>query len=72
MASSVDNYWWLSDNLTNLCTDACFEAVQDWNDDVANRCVFDSIVAYNKVVDAGSVAGRFYDGFQIACLTSGK
>ncbi|KAF8847799.1 hypothetical protein BDZ45DRAFT_698908 [Acephala macrosclerotiorum] len=39
---------------------------------MSRLCVFDSIVAYNKVVDAGSVAGRFYDGFQIACLTSGN
>ena len=72
MANTVDNYFWASDNLTDLCTLTCFEAVGTWSDDVQNRCVYDSIVAYNKVVPASSVAGRYSEGLNVACLTSGK
>ena len=72
MTNTVDSYFWAVDNLTDLCTSACFEAVNSWNDDVQNRCVYDSLVAYDKIVPASSVAGRFSEGIDIACLTSGK
>lgn len=72
MAGSVDNYYWELDNITQLCTYDCFGAVQVWEDDVSNRCVYDNLIAYNKVVPAGSVSGRYYDGMNIACLTNQK
>lgn len=72
MTSTVDNYRWASDNLTTLCTRDCFAAADDWNIDVQTRCDGDTLVAYNKIVPADSVAGRFLDGVQIACLTNGK
>lgn len=72
MTSTVDNYFWTSDNLTALCTRDCFAAANGWNSDVQNRCAGDTLVAYNKVVPADSVAGRYLDGIQIACLTNGK
>lgn len=72
MTSTVDNYMWTTDNLTTLCTLDCLAAADDWNDDVQNRCQDDTLVAYNKIVPADSVAGRYLDGVQIACLTNGK
>jgi hypothetical protein len=72
MVGTVDNYYWEQDNLTTLCTAECFAAVQDWNDDVNTNCYYDSLVAYNKVVDAASVAGRTLDGMNIACLSNQK
>lgn len=72
MANTVDNYFWELDNVTDLCTSACFEAVDTWNNDVHIRCAYDSLVAYGKAVPATSVAGRYSDGFHIACLTNQK
>ena len=72
MANTVDSYLWSLDYVTDLCTLACYEAVGSWNEDVQNRCVLDSLVAYGKSVPASSVAGRLVDGLNIACLSSGK
>ena len=72
MTSTVDNYFWEADNLTTLCTRECFAAADEWNIDVQNKCDGDFLVAYNKLVPAYSIAGRYFDGVQIACLTNGK
>jgi hypothetical protein len=72
MAQTVENYWWETDNLTTLCSPGCFAAVQDWDADVQARCYYDTLVAYNKIVPAASVSGRYSNGVQFACLTSGK
>lgn len=72
MAGTVDNFYWELDNVTNLCTPGCFQAVDSWTDDVSTRCAFDSIVAYGKIVPAESVAGRYSEGFSLACLTNQK
>ncbi|KAL8836527.1 MAG: hypothetical protein Q9170_002882 [Blastenia crenularia] len=70
MANTVDNYYWELDNVTDLCKNDCFNAVDTWNDDVQTRCALDEIVAYGKVVPAASISGRYFDGFNIACLTN--
>jgi hypothetical protein len=72
MSQVVDNFWLEADNLTVLCTADCFKAVEAWDADVENRCYFDSLVAYNKIVSASSVSGRHSEGFHIVHLTSGK
>ena len=72
MAGSVDNYYWDIDNVTELCSSDCYAAVQFWDEDVSNRCVYDNLVAYSKVVPAASVSGRYNDGMNIACLTNQK
>lgn len=72
MVNSVDTYLWSEENVTDLCTSSCFEAAKSWNDDVQSSCFYDSLVAYDKIVPASSVAGRFSAGLNIACLTSGK
>ncbi|KAL9580260.1 MAG: hypothetical protein Q9212_004601 [Teloschistes hypoglaucus] len=70
MANTVDNFYWELDNVTDLCTASCFNAVDDWDNDVQTRCALDSITAYGKAVPAASVSGRYFDGFHIACLTN--
>lgn len=72
MAQDVDNYWWEVDNVTDLCTRSCLMAVEYWDIDVQARCYYDTLTAYNKVVPASSVSGRYSDGFHYACVTSGK
>ncbi|KAK4210757.1 carbohydrate-binding module family 50 protein [Rhypophila decipiens] len=72
MAGDVDNYWWEQDNMTDLCTYGCFNSVQSWFVDVETRCAGDSLVSFGKQVPAESVAGRYYDGIQVACLTNGN
>jgi hypothetical protein len=72
MAGSVDNYYWETDNVTELCSSDCYAAVHFWDEDVSNRCVYDSLIAYNKLVPAASVTGRYNDGMNIACLTNQK
>ena len=72
MAGTVDNFYWELDNVTNLCTPGCFQAVDTWTDDVSTRCAFDSIAVYGKIVPAESVAGRYSEGFSVACLTNQK
>ena len=72
MANTVDNFYWELENVTDLCTYDCFNALDSWDDDVQTRCALDSIVAYGKIVPAASVSGRFSEGFHIACLTNQK
>lgn len=72
MSNTVDNYFWELDNVTDLCTGTCYEAVDAWRDDVQIRCALDSLAAYGKAVPAYSVAGRYAEGLNIACLTNQK
>ena len=70
MSNAVDSYLWTADNVTSLCTTACIASTAKWWSDVQDRCATDTIAAYGKMIPAESVAGRFSDGLNIACLTS--
>lgn len=67
---TVDDHWWETDNLTTLCTSGCTASAQAWNTDVASACTNDDLVVQGSLVPAATVAGRFWDGLQIACLQS--
>lgn len=71
MSNTVDSYLWTTDNVTDLCTIACISSTANWWSDVQERCAMDTIAAYGKMIPAESIAGRFSDGLNIACLTSG-
>ncbi|KAL9137092.1 MAG: hypothetical protein Q9175_001688 [Cornicularia normoerica] len=70
MSNTVDSYLWTTDNVTNLCTAACITSTANWWSDVQNRCATDTIAAHGKMIPAESIAGRFFDGLNIACLQS--
>ena len=70
MSNTVDSYLWTSDNITDLCTAACIASTANWWSDVQDRCAMDTIAAYGKMIPAESIAGRFSDGLNIACLQS--
>lgn len=67
---TVDDHWWETDNLTTLCTAGCTASAQTWNTDVTLACVDDDLVVQGSLVPAATVAGRFWDGLQVACLQS--
>lgn len=67
---TVDDHWWETDNLTTLCTPGCTASAQAWNTDVTSACANDDLVVQGSLVPAATVAGRFWDGLQVACLQS--
>lgn len=67
---TVDDHWWEIDNLTGLCTPGCTDSAQVWNTDVTLACLDDDLVVQGSLVPAATVAGRFWDGLQVACLQS--
>lgn len=69
MAGQVDLYYWLQDNLTDLCTPSCLQSSSDWLDDIYNTCDGQTITINSKMVPVGSVAIRYSDGIGLACLT---
>ncbi|KAF6219690.1 hypothetical protein HO133_004159 [Letharia lupina] len=71
MSNTVDSYLWTTENVTGLCTADCIQSSQKWWLDVQDRCDMDTITAYGKLIPAESIAGRFFDGLNIACLRSG-
>ena len=70
MSNTVDSYLWTTGNVTDLCTTACIASAAKWWSDVQIRCATDTIAAYGKMIPAESIAGRFSDGLNIACLIS--
>ena len=72
MANTVDSYLWTIANVTDLCTADCIKSSQNWWSDVQDRCAQDTIAAYGKMLPAESIAGRFSEGLDIACLRSGS
>ncbi|KAL9066912.1 MAG: hypothetical protein Q9161_007244 [Pseudevernia consocians] len=72
MSNLVDSYLWTTKNVTDLCTADCVQSTQRWWSDVQDRCAVDTIAAYGKMIPAESIAGRFSDGLNIACLRSGS
>lgn len=71
-AVTVDDHWWETDNLTTLCTVDCTSSASTWRINVQTACINDDLVVQNKLVPAASVAGRFAEGVDIACLQSGS
>ena len=70
MSSTVDSYHWTTEDVTNLCTTSCIASAKIWWSDVQDRCEWDTLTAYGKMIPAESVAGRFFDGLSITCLQS--
>ena len=67
-ADSVDNYLWSESNVADLCTSDCTQSAQQWNADVQNRCTNENMAVFGKMVPVDSVAGRYSEGLNIACL----
>ena len=72
MANEVDSYLWTTENVTDLCTTDCTKSTQNWWSNVIDECASDTLAAYGKLIPAESVAGRYADGLEIACLKSGS
>ena len=68
MASMVDSYLWTSDNITELCNTDCIKSTKTWWADVTEKCSSDTLTTYGKLVPAESVAGRYSEGLDLACL----
>lgn len=66
----VDDHWWSADNLTTLCTSTCTTSAQSWMDNVFMSCLSDTLTVYGKAVPVDTIAGRYTDGLDIACLQS--
>jgi hypothetical protein len=70
MAGQVDMYYWSSDNISSLCTDACLQSSSDWFDVIYSDCGdTDTIAIDKKLVPADSIAIRYSDGIGLACMT---
>ena len=70
MASQFENYWWEVDNVTELCGGNCSLGADEWSKNVNTICDDQYYSSYGKMIPATSIAGRFLDGIDIACLYS--
>lgn len=69
MAGQVDLYYWVLDNITDLCTPSCIQSSSDWLEDIYSICDGQSITLDSKMVPVESVAIRYADGIGLTCLT---
>ncbi|KAL8826183.1 MAG: hypothetical protein Q9191_003961 [Dirinaria sp. TL-2023a] len=69
MTGQVDLYYWVQDNLTQLCADSCIQSSSNWLQTVQDACGGQTITIDGKMVPTESVAIRYADGIGLACLT---
>ena len=69
MAGQVDLYYWVQDNLTDLCTSSCLQSSSDWLSGIYDTCDGQTITIDSKMVPVESVALRYSDGIGLTCLT---
>ena len=69
MAGQVDLYYWVLDNITDLCTPSCIQSSSDWLENIYSICDGQSITIDSKMVPVESVAIRYADGIGLTCLT---
>ncbi|KAF6223147.1 hypothetical protein HO173_013268 [Letharia columbiana] len=69
MAGQVDLYYWVQDNITDLCTPSCIQSSSDWLEGIYNTCDGQTITIDSKMVPVASVAIRYSDGVGLTCLT---
>ena len=70
MTGQVDLYYWVQDNVTDLCTPYCIQSASDWLQGVYDTCGSQLIMVDSKKVPIESVAIRYADdGIGLACLT---
>jgi hypothetical protein len=70
MVVNWDMFWWENDNITDLCSGNCSDAANLWALDVQSACDGEYMSAYGKLIPADSVAARYVDGINTACLYS--
>lgn len=70
MVVNLDMFWWENDNISDLCLGNCSVAATMWALDVQSACDGEYFSAYGKLIPADSVAARFVDGLNTACLYS--
>lgn len=70
MVVNWDMFWWENDNITDLCSGNCSDAANLWALDVQSACDGEYMSAYGKLIPADSVAARYADGINTACLYS--
>lgn len=69
MTGQVDLYYWVQDNLTDLCTGSCIQSASSWLEGLHDACSGQTITIDGKMVPTESVAIRYSDGIGLACLT---
>jgi hypothetical protein len=70
MVVDYDMFWWEQDNVTDLCLGNCSVAAALWYNNVMSACDGQWLNSYGKWIPADSVAGRYVDGINTACLSS--
>ncbi|KAF2036026.1 hypothetical protein EK21DRAFT_83752 [Setomelanomma holmii] len=70
MVVNYDMFWWEQDNVTDLCLGNCSVAAALWYNNVMSACDGQWLNSYGKWIPADSVAGRYVDGINTACLSS--
>lgn len=71
MVGQIDQYLWLEDNVTGLCTDDCVGSSSEWMVAVESACDGEQMAVASKLVPVVDVAGRYLDGMGLACMDSG-
>lgn len=67
-----DQYYWTQDNITALCTSSCQQSAVQWNNNVQTACGGYNITLDSRSVPIATVAGRYLDGLNVACLDDGS
>jgi hypothetical protein len=66
----VDDFFWDSENLTSLCTQACATDLASWISSVNKSCANQTIPVGGMRVLASYLPSVYLHGFEIACLKS--
>ncbi|KAJ5547103.1 hypothetical protein N7494_004688 [Penicillium frequentans] len=70
--SSVDYYFWTTQNVTTLCNTECIDSAASWNELVVSTCANETYYYNNKAVPADTIPGRHVEGLNLACMTNSQ
>lgn len=67
---NVDGLWWTREDTSALCSSGCITSAHSWQESVGEQCAGEFLIQRDKLVEAETLAGRFVEGLDLACLQS--
>lgn len=63
-------YSWSNDNLTTLCTQACANSLNSWEQNVIQQCSGQNVLMDGHLMKAETLVHMYKNGHDLACLQS--